>query len=728
MKHFISTALLFILVLSSNLYAQQISSESYNKDFIHEDFNQEGDNFKIVTTTDNYFIIDKGDYLLSRNNEESEYAIIANNSSVSNFILKTAVRIGPSKNKKASIGIILKAQQDGKGAIIFELNKKGEYRIKQLLGNTYKTLSGVSKHQGWVKSKTINGEDEHNFIEIRTENNIYDVYVNSDYITTFFIPDYTSGSCGLIISPETKARVAYYHVNIKGENNTPTANYTTENTSSINTTIEALNKKIATLEGNNEKLNSLNTEARENQEEELETLRNKNTDQAAITIEQEKEIASLNRSITDLKNSNSTITELENTITENTTLINNLTSDKSELSAKIKTLTENNTSLKNKNADLAAVTIEQEKEIAALTNSANTTDATIVKLNTENSEYSAKVNSLNTKNADLAAVTIQQEKEIASLKTAITDLRDKSTNASTSNKQLTNKINALKQEVTLEKSVNTNLTNDLNKVNKSSNNKITKLTTEVKTLKTQVSNTTKANTTLTTDLSAAKVALSKTKNGLSKSITTKVAEIKSLEAQLNTTSQQLKSAQKNGALAKECAKNAASLSAELKKANKEITALQNIKNKHDAVVNNLNSELSLLKAKQLTLNTDAQALNKKLSNLETTNTELKELFILKDFEVNGVKPSELTKQTTTYTAPKELKGNKKIYAVQFGVFMQVQPYSALKGLDEVWYETTEHGTYVYLSGQFKSPQEATAHKNSLVTLGYPNAFVVTLTK
>ena len=60
--------------------------------------------------------------------------------------------------------------------------------------------------------------------------------------------------------------------------------------------------------------------------------------------------------------------------------------------------------------------------------------------------------------------------------------------------------------------------------------------------------------------------------------------------------------------------------------------------------------------------------------------------------------------------------------------MQVRSYSALKGLDEVWYETTEHGTYVYLSGQFKSSQEATEHKNSLITLGYPNAFVVTLTK
>jgi len=49
-------------------------------------------------------------------------------------------------------------------------------------------------------------------------------------------------------------------------------------------------------------------------------------------------------------------------------------------------------------------------------------------------------------------------------------------------------------------------------------------------------------------------------------------------------------------------------------------------------------------------------------------------------------------------------------------------------LDEVWYETTKHGTYVYLSGQFKNPQEASAHKNKVVALGYHNAFVVTLRK
>ena len=255
----IFTTLLLSTVLLTNGLAQQISATTYNKAIIHEDFSTKGDFFPIVTTTDNYFILDKGDYLLSRNNKDSEYAIIASNSSVNNFVLKTAIRIGPSNNKKASVGMIIKAQQDGKGAIIFEINKKGEYRIKQLLGNTYKTLSGSSKDEGWVKNKTINGVDQHNFLEIRTENNIYDIYVNSDYLTTFFIPDYAGGSCGIIISPETKARIAYYYINTKGGNEQSAATYTNKNTTNVNATIEELNKKIETLEKNNATLNNLNT-------------------------------------------------------------------------------------------------------------------------------------------------------------------------------------------------------------------------------------------------------------------------------------------------------------------------------------------------------------------------------------------------------------------------------------------------------------------------------------
>jgi hypothetical protein len=147
------------------------------------------------------------------------------------------------------------------------------------------------------------------------------------------------------------------------------------------------------------------------------------------------------------------------------------------------------------------------------------------------------------------------------------------------------------------------------------------------------------------------------------------------------------------------------------------------------VVNDLNSQSSLLKAKQLELNNKLQTLNKEVSKLETTNSELKELFILMDFEVNGVKPSEMIKQTSsTPAAPTVLKGNKTIYTVQFGVYMQEQSYASTSKLNDVWHNTTENGTYVYYSGEFNSPQEAANHKNNLISKGYKNAFVVTLTK
>jgi hypothetical protein len=478
----IFTTLLLSVSLITNGIAQQISSESYIKAEIHEDFSQEGKIFPVINTTENQFIIDNGDYFLSRNNMDSQYIINCNNSSFSDFILKTSIRIGPSNNKNASIGIILKAQIKGDGAIIFEINKKGEYRIKQLLDNTYKTLSGLRKNEGWVKSKIINGVDEHNAIEIRTENNHYDVYINNDYLTTFFNPDYRRGSCGIIISPETKARIAYYHLNTQGESTTLTATNTSQITSNTNTEIEELNREIATLETNNTKLNFLSNEQKENQRLELKSLKEKNN-------EQEKEIASLNRKISDFKNNNLIVNETENT------------------------------------------------------------DETIIQTNTK-----------------------------------------------------------------------------------------------------------------------------------------------------------------------------------LKKAKQEISILRDIKNRQDGIVNDLNSQLSLLKAKQLDLRSVVQTLNKKTSSLETTNIELKELFILKDFESNGIKPSDLSKRTNPYSTPKNIVGNSTIYAVQFGVFMQVQAYSTLKVSDEVWYEKTEHGTYVYLSGQFKNPKEATAHKNKVAALGYPNAFVVTLTK
>ena len=525
---------------------------------------------------------------------------------LTDFVIKTAVRIVHSKNKKASVGIILKAQQDGKGAIIFEINKKKEYRIKQLIGNNYQNLSGNAKQEGWVKNKLVNGVDKQNLIEIRSEKNIYDIYINSEYLTTFFIPDFTGGSCGLIISPATKARISYYYINTKGES-TAVANYTNENTASVNETIEQLNKRIVILEENNAKLNELNTDSK----------------------------------------------------------------------------------------------VLQSDEIKALT----------------------------AKNTSLANITTEQEKEITALTTAIENFRNTSNQSSATNKQLNKKISGLKQQISLEKATNTDLTNDLNKINKSTNTQITQLTTEVKTLKNKVAKLQTSNSTLSADLSTEKSAHQNTKSGLSKSVKNKTTEINTLTAELNNAKEQLKTAKKTAKNLKECATNTSTLSVDLKNANTELITLKTTQNKHDKVTADLNSKITVLSNQISTLELQLQTTKSEISALETSNTELKALFIQKDFELNGVKASDMVKETTVYVpTPKNLKSNKVVYAVQLGMFMQTQSASAYKNLDAVWYQSNENGTYQYLSGEFSSPKEAADHQKAINAKGYTSAFVVTITK
>ena len=72
-------------------------------------------------------------------------------------------------------------------SIIFEINSEGNYRIKQLKGNTYKMLSGTDSNNGWVTNKIINDIDKHNKIEIRVEAETYEIYINNNYLTKFLL-------------------------------------------------------------------------------------------------------------------------------------------------------------------------------------------------------------------------------------------------------------------------------------------------------------------------------------------------------------------------------------------------------------------------------------------------------------------------------------------------------------------------------------------------------------
>ena len=317
--------ILFTIFLPVISFSQNITEFDNATKIITEDFTNNETSFSILTSADNYFIIDNGDYLLIRNNTESEYAIISSTSQqVSDFILKTSIKLGPSSNNKSSCGIIAKSQNTRNGALIFEINRLGEYRVKELLlNNTYKYLSGKTSNDGWVRNKIIKKQDEFNNIKILSKENIYDIYVNNTFITSVFTPSLNKGNMGILIGKDSKSRIAYYYLNIPSETtNNLTEGYMND-LSAINLSdrIKQLEADISTLSKTNESLEKENI-----------SLKNNNLNQTAKNLQDlERNISNKSKEINSLKSEISTLekeisslkkkySSTDNLITQNTSL------------------------------------------------------------------------------------------------------------------------------------------------------------------------------------------------------------------------------------------------------------------------------------------------------------------------------------------------------------------------------------------------------------------------
>ena len=242
--------ILLTLLLAQTFFhglAQDISREDYLTPFIEENFDKsESLYFKSETNQKNYINTDNNTLFLIRKNSDTPYLVFAKHKPLEDFIIQTELRIGPSVNKEASVGLILKAKKDGSSGIIFEINRKGEYRITQKDLNIKKNLSGKN-HSGWVKSKILNSLDKPNSLEIRSEKNIYDIYINHKFITSFKSLTPKSGITGIFINHSTKARVSHFHIRTKKSN-----------TSIIysDTIVNQLNQRIKKLRKENTHLKS----------------------------------------------------------------------------------------------------------------------------------------------------------------------------------------------------------------------------------------------------------------------------------------------------------------------------------------------------------------------------------------------------------------------------------------------------------------------------------------
>jgi len=217
------TIFIFILLLANlALEAQEIRNKNFNFNLISEDFIKKQDNFPIVRENDNYFIIDENEYLIIRENNESDYAIILDESLAKNTLHKTSIKLGPSENYNSSLGIILKANKNFSKALIFEINNEGKYRIKELKNSAYNYLS--KKKNKWLKNKAINKVNKYNTIEIISVNNNIKIMVNNTVIEIIEYKNKEKSYSGILIGPETKARLKYFYLNTDNNINLKIAN------------------------------------------------------------------------------------------------------------------------------------------------------------------------------------------------------------------------------------------------------------------------------------------------------------------------------------------------------------------------------------------------------------------------------------------------------------------------------------------------------------------------
>ncbi|MCG3167232.1 MAG: hypothetical protein POELPBGB_03018 [Bacteroidia bacterium] len=203
---------LFMLLFVLKMQAQQVN-ENFPVQVFSDDFSSENNLWDYLTTAENLFVLDKGEYFMHRRNETKPYALVTNwKNDLTLFHIKAAVKLGPATSAEQTIGIIFYIQPDGKGALVFEINKDKKFRVKQLVGAYYKFLTGEVTDAGWVKSKFVDNTGEYNVLEVKSAGGINDFYINGNFVFSAPVQDYAPGALGILIGADTKAKADYFYV------------------------------------------------------------------------------------------------------------------------------------------------------------------------------------------------------------------------------------------------------------------------------------------------------------------------------------------------------------------------------------------------------------------------------------------------------------------------------------------------------------------------------------
>ena len=696
MKYLLKNTLVIMLLATNNIFAQEILVDDFTNQIIHENFYEKTDVFPIQKSGENFFIIDDNEYLVSRNNSNSEYAIILESDIISNLFLKTSFRLGPSKNKEASIGIIIKADIEFNRAIILEINRKGEYRIKELSNNKYIFLTGKTRKNGWVRNKSINKENLHNEIEVRNKKNNLNFIINGNLISTLELKRFNKGYCGLLIGADTKARIKYYYLNSNGNEKI------LEKKTKANNKIEQELIDDKKTFKNSEEINDIKNENRYLKEslKSIEAIKLINSELEQGNIQLKKINKESKTKINDLENNiNLKDSEFDKQLNIKTKKIQDVKKSNSEILEKNNSL---NLEITNIKEEIKNLQDKLEKTSSSLSISQEKLKGTNNKLVDLNANYQKLLEKITSKNSQIKSVNNDLKNTKKSLETL------KNNNLNEKNLLIDNKNN-LEEKL---KETKKNLV-DINTNYQKLLEKITSKNSQIKSVNNDLKNTKKSLETLKNNNLNEKNLLIDNKNKLEIKLKKDIKKIITQKDVLVKTIDEFKKI--------------------IQTLKNDIITLGNTINNNNNAISASTKTIINLKEKNSKL-LDSEKINNKIildQNLkintqENINNNLKEIFVYKDFELNGIKPSSLIAEKVGFLkAQEEIVEKDSIYSIQLGVFTTT--VNIFNDIEDV-FMLPYNNSYKYYCGEYFNLTEVNRRKNALIVLGIKNIQTVKILK
>ena len=696
MKYLLKNTLVIMLLATNNIFAQEILVDDFTNQIIHENFYEKTDVFPIQKSGENFFIIDDNEYLVSRNNSNSEYAIILESDIISNLFLKTSFRLGPSKNKEASIGIIIKADIEFNRAIILEINRKGEYRIKELSNDKYIFLTGKTRKNGWVRNKSINKENLHNEIEVRNKKNNLNFIINGNLISTLELKRFNKGYCGLLIGADTKARIKYYYLNSNGNEKI------LEKKTKANNKIEQELIDDKKTFKNSEEINDIKNENRYLKEslKSIEAIKLINSELEQGNIQLKKINKESKTKINDLENNiNLKDSEFDKQLNIKTKKIQDVKKSNSEILEKNNSL---NLEITNIKEEIKNLQDKLEKTSSSLSISQEKLKGTNNKLVDLNANYQKLLEKITSKNSQINSVNNDLKNTKKSLETL------KNNNLNEKNLLIDNKNN-LEEKL---KETKKNLV-DINTNYQKLLEKITSKNSQINSVNNDLKNTKKSLETLKNNNLNEKNLLIDNKNKLEIKLKKDIKKIITQKDVLVKTIDEFKKI--------------------IQTLKNDIITLGNTINNNNNAISASTKTIINLKEKNSKL-LDSEKINNKIildQNLkintqENINNNLKEIFVYKDFELNGIKPSSLIAEKVGFLkAQEEIVEKDSIYSIQLGVFTTT--VNIFNDIEDV-FMLPYNNSYKYYCGEYFNLTEVNRRKNALIVLGIKNIQTVKILK